>query len=168
MGRFLKVVLLVLVGAIVVLGAVGAYWLRNPDRFLPRVIADLQKKTGLQVEIKHVELRFLPLSVRVYGLEVKNPKPFPAGDFLSVPNLEAAVEWTPLLHGKIVVRSLVLDRPTIDFISDPDGLWNFQNPTGPKNQPEHFSMGSISALEVKNGVLLGSNLIDPSDRPGPV
>lgn len=168
MGRFLKVVLLVLVGAIVVLCAVGAYWLRNPDRFLPRVIADLQKKTGLQVEIKHVELRFLPLSVRVYGLEVKNPKPFPAGDFLSVPNLEAAVEWTPLLHGKIVVRSLVLNRPTIDFISDPDGLWNFQNPNGPKNQPEHFSMGSISALEVKNGVLLGSNLIDPSDRPGPV
>lgn len=168
MGRFLKIVLLVLVGAIVVLCAVGAFWLRNPDRFLPRVIADVQKKTGLQVEIKHVELRVLPLSVRVYGLEVKNPKPFPAGDFLNVPNLEAAVEWTPLLHGKIVVRTLVLHQPTIDCISDPDGLWNFQNPAGPKNQPERFSMGSISTLEVKNGVLLGSNLIDPSDRPGPV
>ncbi|HVC91312.1 MAG TPA: AsmA family protein [Acidobacteriaceae bacterium] len=169
MGRFLKVGLLIVVGAIIVLCAVGAFWLRNPDRFLPRVIADLQKKTGLQVEIKHVELRFLPrLTVLVEGLEVKNPKPFPAGDFLNVPTLEAAVEWTPLLHGKIVVRSLVLDRPTINFISDPDGLWNFQNPTGPKNQPEHFSMGSISTLEVKNGVLLGSNLIDPSDRPGPI
>ncbi len=85
-----------------------------------------------------------------------------------MPELEASVEWMPLLHRKIVIRSLVLDQPKIDFISDPDGLWNFQNPTGPRDQPTRFSMGSISTLIVKNGVLLGSNLIDPSDTPGPV
>ncbi len=163
----LKVALAVLAGVIVVACAVGWYWMRNPDRYLPLAMAEAQKRTGLQIAVRHVEIRYFPLRVRVYGLEIKNPKPFPAGDFLKALMLEASVEWMPLLQGKIVIRSLVLNQPEIDFISDPDGLWNFQNPAGPKEQPKRFSAGSIASLTVKNGVLLGSNLIDPSDRPGP-
>jgi uncharacterized protein involved in outer membrane biogenesis len=149
--------------------AAAWYWLHNPDRYLSMAIANAERRTGLQIAVQHVDIRYFPLWVRVYGLEIKNPKPFPAGDFLKVPMLEASVKWTPLLfQKKIVVRSLVLHQPAIDFISDPDGLWNFQNPAGPKNQSTHFSTGSIANLEVQNGVLLGSNLIDPSDKPGPV
>ena len=164
----LKIALVVLAGAIVVACAVGWYWLHNPDRYLPMAMAEARKRTGLQIAVRHVEIRYFPLWVRVYGLEIKNPKPFPAGDFLKVPMLQASVEWTPLLlQRRIVIRSLVLNQPVIDFISDPDGLWNFQNPAGPKEQPKRFSTGSIGNLEVKNGVLLGSNLIDPSDKQGP-
>ena len=165
----LKIAFVIFAGAVVVAFAAAWYWLHNPDRYLPMAIANAEKRTGLQIAVRHVDIRYFPLRVRVYGLEVKNPKPFPAGDFLKVPMLEASVEWTPLLsQRKIVIRSLVLHQPSIDFISDPDGLWNFQNPAGPKNQPGHFSTGSIANLEVQNGVLLGSNLIDPSDKPGPV
>ncbi|MEO6965942.1 MAG: AsmA family protein [Acidobacteriaceae bacterium] len=169
MGRPLKIVSIALASAIIFLVAVGWYALHNPDRFLPRIKAEILNKTGLQVEIKHVSLRLLPmLAVRVYGLEVKNPKPFPPGDFLNVPSLEVTLELTPLLHRQIVIRTLALNGPTIDFISDPDGLWNFQNPASSKHQPEDFSMGSVSDLQVRNGTLLGSNLIDPADTPGPV
>lgn len=165
----LKIAFVIFAGAIVVAFAVLWYWLHNPNRYLPKVIANAERRTGLQIAVQHVDIRYFPLRVRVYGLEIKNPKPFPAGDFLKVPLLEASVEWTPLLlQQKIVIRSLVLHQPVIDFISDPDGLWNFQNPTGPKDQPTRFSTGSITNLEVQNGVLLGSNLIDPSDKPGPV
>jgi uncharacterized protein involved in outer membrane biogenesis len=165
----LKIAFIILAAAVVVAFATAWYWLHNPDRYLPMAIANAEKRTGLQISVQHVEIRYFPLLVRVYGLEIKNPKPFPAADFLKVPMLEASVEWTPLLLQKrIVIRSLVLHQPAIDFISDPDGLWNFQNPAGPKNQPSRFSTGSIANLEVQNGVLLGSNLIDPSDKPGPV
>ena len=165
----LKIALLALAVLIGVGFSVAWYWLHNPDRYLPMAIAEPEKRTGLQIAVQHVDIRYFPLRVRVYGLEVKNPKPFPAGDFLKVPMLEASVEWTPLLlQKKIVVHSLVLHQPAIDFISDPDGLWNFQNPNGPKDQPSRFSTGSIANLAVQNGVLLGSNLIDPSDKPGPV
>ena len=165
----LKIAFIIFAGAVVVAFAAAWYWLHNPDRYLPMAIANAEKRTGLQIAVQHVDIRYFPLRVRVYGLEVKNPKPFPAGDFLKVPMLEASVEWTPLLlQKKIVVHSLVLHQPAIDFISDPDGLWNFQNPNGPKDQPSRFSTGSIANLEVQNGVLLGSNLIEPSDKPGPV
>jgi len=169
MKTWLKIFLVVLAAMIMVVVGVAWYWLHNPDRYLPKAIADAEQRTGLQMTARHLEIRYFPLRVRLYGLEVKNPKPFPAGDFLKVPLLDASVEWTPLLsHRKIVIRSLVLHRPEADFISDPDGLWNFQNPDGPKNQHTRFPTGSIGNFEVKNGVLLGSNLIDPSDKPGPV
>lgn len=165
----LKFVFVIFAAAVIMALASAWYWLHNPDRYLPMAIANAEKRTGLQIAVRHVDIRYFPLRVRVYGLEIKNPKPFPAGDFLKVPLLEASVEWTPLLLQKrIVIRSLMLHQPAIDFISDPDGLWNFQNPAGPKDQPSRFSTGSIANLEVQNGVLLGSNLIDPSDKPSPV
>ena len=165
----LKIAFVIFAGAVVVAFAAAWYWLHNPDRYLPMAIANAEKRTGLQIAARHLDIRYFPLRVRVYGLEIKNPKPFPAGDFLKVPMLEASVEWTPLLlERKVVIRSLVLHQPAIDFNSDPDGLRNFQNPAGPKNKSTHFSTGSIANLEVQNGVLLGSNLIDPSDKPGPV
>ncbi len=164
-----KIAFIIFAGLVVVAFAVAWYWLHNPDRYLPKAVANAEKRTGLHVTVQHVEIHYFPLRVRVYGLEIKNPKPFPAGDFLKVPMLEASAEWTPLLlQRRIVIRSLVLHQPAVDFISDPDGLWNFQNPNGPKDQPSRFSTGSIGNLEVQNGVLMGSNLIDPSDKPGPI
>ena len=158
------------VAACVMLGLCAAAWytVRNPDRYLPETVAYLQKKTGLQIEIQHVSVRLLPLSVRLYGVAVKNPKPFPPGYFLQAPEVDAAIPWMSLLHGQLAVRSLVVERPVIHLISDPDGLWNFQNPSSANSAPARFSMGTISSLQVKNGTLYGSGLIDPSDAPGPV
>jgi len=165
----IKIALVIFAGVVVVAIAAAWYWLHNPDRYLPKALATAEKRTGLRITARHLEIRYFPLRVRVYDLEVKNPKPFPERDFLKLPMLEASVEWTPLVtERKVVIRSLVLHQPSIDFISDPDGLWNFQNPAGPKDQPTRFSTGSIARLEVQNGVLMGSVLTEPRDRPGPV
>ena len=156
--------------ACMILGLWVAAWcgVRNPDRYVPETIAYLQKKTGLQIEIQHAAVRLLPLSVRLYGVAVKNPKPFPPGYFLQAPEVDVAIPWMPLLHGKVSIRSLLVEKPVVHLISDPDGLWNFQNPSSVKTQPARFSMGTISSLQIKNGTLYGSGLIDPSDAPGPV
>lgn len=171
MGRGLKIVLAIVLIAIVLAGGLALYvrsMIQNPDRYLPQIVAYLQQKTGKQVAIRHIEMHAYPLTFRVYDLEIKNPKPFPVGDFLNVPQLDVAVALTPLLHKQIVIRSLVLDHPVIDFISDPDGLWNFQNPVHPHQKPTRFLMTSLGSLAIRNGTLLGSNLIDPMDTPGPV
>lgn len=164
-----KIFLIILAGVVVLACAAGWYVVHNPDRFIPKITAYLQKDTGLQVRIKHIEIQVFPtLLVQVYGLEIKNPKPFPPGDFLDVLRLDATIERLPLLHGQIAIQSLFLHKPSIDFISDPDGLWNFQNPSGSKKMPAHFSATLIPNLKIENGVLRGSNLIDPTDKPGPV
>ena len=168
MAKGVKIGMAIAACALLGLGAAAWYAARNPDRYLPETIAYLQKKTGLQIEIQHVSIGLLPLSVRLYGVAVKNPKPFPPGYFLQAPEVDAAIPWRPLLHGKVAIRSLVVEKPVIHLISDPDGLWNFQNPATATTQPARFSMGTISSLEIKNGTLYGSGLLDPSDAPGPV
>jgi len=164
----MKIGLAIVACAILGLWAAGWYAVRSPDRYLPEVIAYLHKRTGLQIEIQHATVRLLPLTVRLYGVAVKNPKPFPSGYFLQAPEVDAAIPWMPLLHGHVAIRSLVVEKPVIHLISDPDGLWNFQNPSGAKTQPTRLSMGTISSLQIKDGTLYGSGLIDPSDAPGPV
>jgi uncharacterized protein involved in outer membrane biogenesis len=168
MTKGVKIGLAVVACAILGLWVATWYAVRNPDRYLPETIAYLQKKTGLQIEIHHMAVRLLPLSIRLYGVAVKNPKPFPPGYFLQAPEVDAAIAWMQLLQGKVVIRSLVVEKPVIHLISDPDGLWNFQNPSSGKTQPTRLSMGAISSLQIKSGTLYGSGLIDPSDAPGPV
>ena len=164
----MKIGLTIVACAILGLCAAAWYTVRNPDRYVPEAVAYLQKKTGLQIEIQHVSVRLLPLSVRLYGVAVKNPKPFPPGYFLQAPEVDAAIPWMSLIHGKVAIRSLVVEKPVIHLISDPDGLWNFQDPSSANTQPVRFSMGTISSLQINNGTLYGSGLIDPSDAPGPL
>ncbi len=167
--KYIRIVLIAIAGVVVLALAAGWYALRNPDRFIPRITAYLRQQTGLQVQIRHMDVRVFPtLEVRVYGLEIRNPKPFPAGDFLEVPSVDAAIEKGPLLGGRIAIQSLVLHKPVIDVISDPDGLWNYQDPASGKQAPVHFPTGVIASLRIEDGTLQGSNLIDPSDAPGPV
>lgn len=168
MAKGVTIGLTVIACAILELCAAAWYTVQHPDRYLPQVVAYLQKKTGLQVEIQHVSIQLIPLTMRLYGVAVKNPKPFPTGYFLEAPEMDAAIPWTPLLHRTLVIRSLVLEKPVIHLISDPDGLWNFQNPSSANTALARFSMGTISSLQIEHGTLDGSGLIDPSDAPGPI
>ncbi len=170
MRTWIKIVLLSAVVVAVFLVAVGLWSVHHVDRYLPQMIAYIQKKTGKQIEIRHASVSLLPLTVRLYDVGIRNPKPFPTGYFLKVPMMTAAVEVVPLIHGIIAIQSLVLDQPVIDFVSDPDGLWNFQNPGTPANSTTkmRFSMGPIAKVAIHKGKLLGSSLIDPADTFGPV
>ena len=168
MAKGVKIGLAVIACAILGLCAAAWYSVRHPDRYVPETVAYLQKKTGLQIEIQHVSVRLLPLSLRLDGVAIRNPKPFPPGYFLQAPEVDAAIPWRSLLHGQLAIRSLVVEKPVIHLISDPDGLWNFQNPSSANTEPARFSMGTISSLQIKNGTLYGSGLIDPTDAPGPV
>ena len=170
-----SIAFLLAVGAIVLTCAVVTLVFTNADRYRPEVISYLQNKTGKQIQIRRLGLRLFPtLSIRFYDFGVENPTPFPPGHFLTAAAIDAEIDLGALLHGRIVIKSVVLDDPVINLISDPDGLWNFESAAALKSSgqadrpPPSFSLGVISTVEVKGGRLLGSSLIDPSDRPGPV
>jgi uncharacterized protein involved in outer membrane biogenesis len=66
----------------------------------------------------------------------------------------------------VVIKSLVLEQPIINLVSDPDGPWNFENP-GAQNTPSTLLFGVVSRVEIKHGDVTVSNLL-PSDAAGPV
>jgi uncharacterized protein involved in outer membrane biogenesis len=138
----------------------------NVDRYRGQVISYLQQKTGKQVEIGRLGLTFFPLSIQVDAFGVKNPTLFPHGYVVKVARIDARLDAAALMHREIVIRSLVLDNPVINLISDPDGPWNFENPQA-NSSVKVFSFGPIASVQIKRGVVIASNLL-PSDAPGPI
>ena len=97
---------------------------------------------------------------------MKSPPLFPPSYIVKVPRADAVLDSWALLHRKVVIRSLMLEDPEINLVSDPDGPWNFENP-GAKNTLSTFPFGIVSRVEIKRGQLIASNLL-PSDAAGPV
>ena len=139
----------------------------NPNRYRPEVISYLEEKTGKKVEIERLAVTLFPkATVHIDGFGVKSPPLFPPSYIVKVPRADAVLDCWALLHRKVVIRSLMLEGPEINLVSDPDGPWNFENP-GAKNTPSTFPLGMVSRVEIKRGQLIASNLL-PSDAAGPV
>ena len=168
-----QAVLKVMLGLMVVAVAIVAL-LANPDRYRPQMIAYLENKTGRQIEIGHLGMSLFPsLSLRLSDFGWKNPPPFPAGYVVKAPVVDAQVDVHALLRGRIAIKLLVLTDPVINIIDDPDGLWNFEIPAvaGQLSRLRTLHLSRWGRLpRYRSGVddCLGSSLIDPSDRPGPI
>jgi uncharacterized protein involved in outer membrane biogenesis len=139
----------------------------NLDRYRPQIISYFEQTTGKKVEIDRVSLTFFPRpTVHIDGFAVKSPPLFPPSYILKVTHTDTVLDFWALLHRNVVIRSVVLDQPQINLISDPDGPWNFENPETP-NSKNLFPLGIIDKVTINHGQLIASILL-PSDAQGPV
>ncbi|HXA06226.1 MAG TPA: AsmA family protein, partial [Bryobacteraceae bacterium] len=139
----------------------------NADRYRPKVISYLEEKTGKKMEIGRLAVTFFPaVAIHVDDFGVKSPPLFPPSYIVKVARIDAQLDVRALLHRRVVVKSLVLEQPVINLVSDPDGPWNFENP-GTKKTPGTLLFGVVSRVEIKRGRVIASNLL-PSDAAGPV
>src|SRR3984893_2810590 len=141
--------------------------LLNGERYRMKAISYFQESTGKKVEIGRLAVTFFPqVTIHVDDFAAKSPRLFPPSHILKVARIDAQIEPGALLHRRIVIKSLVLEKPTINLVSDPDGPWNFENP-GAQNTPSTFLFGVVSRVEIKRGHVTVSHLL-PSDAAGPV
>jgi uncharacterized protein involved in outer membrane biogenesis len=141
--------------------------LLNADRYRHKAISYLEKSTGKKVEIGRLAVTFFPkVTIHVDDFGVKSPPLFPPSYILKVAQIDAEIDPWALLHRQIVIRSLVLEQPVINLVSDPDGPWNFENPAA-KNRSNSFLIGVVSLVKIKRGHVIASSLL-PSDAAGPV
>jgi uncharacterized protein involved in outer membrane biogenesis len=139
----------------------------NLDRYRPEMISYFEANTGKKVEIDRLALTIFPqVTVHIYGFGVKSPPLFPPSYLFRVAQADAVLDFWALLHRKVVIRSLVLENPEINLVSDPDGPWNFENP-GTNSSKNTFPLGIIDKMVIHRGQLIMSNLL-PSDAAGPV
>jgi uncharacterized protein involved in outer membrane biogenesis len=141
--------------------------LLNADRYRPKMISYLEQKTGKKVEMGRLAVKLFPaIAIQVDDFGVKSPPLFPPSYIVKVARVDAQLDMGALLRRQVVIKSLVLEQPTMNLVSDPDGPWNFENP-GPQNTPNGFLFGVVSRVEIKRGHVTVSNLL-PSDAAGPV
>jgi len=139
----------------------------NLDHYRPQIISYFEQSTGKKVEIERLAISFFPrTTIHIQNFGVKSPPLFPSSYILKVPQADVVVDFWPLLRRSIVIRSLFLQEPVINPISDPDGPWNFENPQT-QNSKNLFPLGIIDKMVINRGQLILSNLL-PSDAQGPV
>ena len=153
--------------ALLVVVILFARLLLNADLYRPKVISYLEGKIGKKVAIGRLAVKFSPgVAIQVYDFGVKSPPLFPPSYVVKVARIDAQLDVGALLHRQVVIKSLVLEQPVINLVSDPDGPWNFESP-GTKNAPSTSLFGVVSRVEIKQGQVIASNLL-PSDAAGPI
>jgi uncharacterized protein involved in outer membrane biogenesis len=159
---------LIVVAGCLLAALVSLPLLFNLDRYRPEVISYFEENTGKKVEIGRLALTFLPkITLHIDQFGVKSPPLFPPSYIVKVARADAVLDPWALLHRQLMIQSLVLEDPEINLVSDPDGPWNFENPES-KNSKNTFPLGIIDKVILKRGQLMVSNLLEPSDAPGPV
>src|ERR1700731_3585100 len=165
--RKIVVTLIVVVASVLIALIFLAPVFLNLDHYRPQIISYFEQSTGKKVEIERLAISFFPqTTIHIQNFGVKSPPLFPPSYILKVPQADVVVDFWPLLHRSVVIRSLVLQEPVINLVSDPDGPWNFENPQT-QNSKNLFPLGIIDKMVINRGQLIASNLL-PSDAPGPV
>jgi len=113
------IVVLLVVGALIVPRLIDA------NQYHEQIQAQLEKRLGRQVTLGKMKLGLFPLAFDVETLTIAEDPHFAANrPFATAEKLAVSVELGPLLHKKVEVKSLKLDRPHIELLRDEQGVWN--------------------------------------------
>lgn len=124
----MKKALLIAIGIIVVLIAaallltpfinLGAY----KAQYLPLVKEALQR----DVDVGEVRLRIIPTpSIRISGLKVTDNPAFSKEPFFTAQQIKLQIKLWPLLKGQFEVTEFILEKPSVNLLKRPDGVFNF-------------------------------------------
>ena len=101
--------------------------------------AQLQERLHRPVQLGALSMGF-PLRVQVQNVTIgEDPRFHTSVPFAQVGEMDVSVKLLPLLTKSVQISSLTLNRPTIELIKDPSGVWNFgsigQAPAAPAAAP---------------------------------
>ena len=107
----------------------GAY----KARFLPLVEDSLQRK----VDVGEVRLRIIPTaSIRISSLKVSDNPAFSQEPFFTAQHIKLQLKFWPLLTGQLQVDELILEKPAINLVKQPNGIFNFADIGKKKDRAE--------------------------------
>ncbi len=118
------------------------------DQYLPVLERMLHRK----VAVGDVRLTIWPtLGVRFREVSISDDSDFSSTQFLTVPHVQVAVRWKPLLQRRIEVKSVVVEHPIMQVIRSSESRFNFSTmgtiPTTGQIAPEQKeSQNSVSPL----------------------
>src|SRR5512137_836287 len=114
------------VGVLLVAGAwVSLAVLLPHDRVLALVRGQLAQTLRRESRLADVSVRLWPpVRLAARGFELAEPGGFARGAAVKVGALDLDLDVLPLLSGRLVVRSLALERPSLHLVLRPDGTTN--------------------------------------------
>ncbi len=121
LGIAILVIVVLLVGAALIVPH-----LIDINQYHSQIQAELEKRLGRQVTLGNMHLSLFPPSFQVENVTIADDAHFAASrPFATAEKLAVSVQFWPLLHKEVEVKSLELVRPHIELIRDAQGAWNF-------------------------------------------
>ena len=166
---------LVIVGAVLVLAGLIVIALPlffDANQFRPLLESRLTKILGRQVRLENLKLSLLSGGVTASSISIADDPRFSKDAFLSAQSLTVGVQMMPLIFSrKLLVKGITIDQPSIAFVADPSGHWNFAT-LGTASQTAATQPGSdesaldlsVQSLKVTGGKVVFAK-IDTKTRP---
>ena len=147
-GITIGIIVLILVLAVVMFAATF-----NVNRYRATIQSQLEKRLNRTVTLGDMHLGIFPPLLQVQNLAIADdPKFNDAKPFVEANGLNVSVKLLPLLRKSVEIRSLVLQRPTVELIKDEQGRWNFSTigtaqKAAPSKENEQFHLGELAILD---------------------
>jgi AsmA protein len=124
----MRKVLIAIAVIVVVIIAGAAIFVATFDvnKYRGTIQAQLQQHLGRPVQLGDMHLKLFPPGITVQNLAIADDPRFNSdAPFVKASQLDVSVKLLPLLHKDVQIRSLNLERPTVNLVKNKAGQWNF-------------------------------------------
>src|SRR3989442_5853119 len=143
----------ILVVLLVIAGLVAPAFI-NVNQYRPLIESKLQDRLGRQVSLGPMRLSLIPLGFRVQNAVIADDAKFNSGrSFAQVQTLSVRPELLPLLRREVEIKSVQLDRPTVELVRNQHGVWNFSSlitdrqEAPSQNKPRAFALDQLKIYD---------------------
>ena len=154
--------ILLVIGALVVGGAVVALLTIDVNQFRPLLVTQLQTATGRRVELASIRRSWKQgLGLELRGLVIHDDPAFGVEPMLAVEQVSARLQLAPLLRRRLQLATVTLDHPTIHVVKNAAGQLNIRTlttqPAASSQQPASTSTMAlpflISSLKIRSATI---------------
>jgi AsmA protein len=165
---------LVIVGAVLILAGlivIALPLLFDANQFRPLLESKLTKTLGRQVKLENLKLSVFSGGVTASSISIADDPRFSKDAFLSAQSLTVRVQMMPfIVSRKLLVKGITIDEPSIAFLEDPSGHWNFATlGAAPQTAAEPGASESALDLSAQSLKVTGGKVVfakvDSKTRP---
>jgi uncharacterized protein involved in outer membrane biogenesis len=116
------VIILGLLGVAYLLASLTLSNLLSPERLRIMLVEPVEDQLGRKIEIGTIKVSlFSGIDIKDIVVREKNP----AQEFITIANFRLHYELLPLLEKRLVIKEVLIDKPTIKITRNAQGVFNF-------------------------------------------
>ncbi len=160
--------------AVVLILAIIAPFVIDLNKYKGTILSRIRPAVNRNVDFESINLTVLTgIGAEIKGLKVPENPAFASGNFVTLDSVKVRLRLLPLLKGEVRIAKLVFNSPSISIIKNAQGVFNFSDMAGPKeekkkesNVPAILASFGIHELAVNDGTLVYEDRKAPDPGKG--
>jgi AsmA protein len=141
---------------VAIIAAIGIFLTTiDINRYRGAIQDELTKRLGRNVTLGEMRLSVIPFRFVAHDVSIADDPAFRTEKpFLQAQDLGVSLKLLSLLHKDVEIQSLYLEKPSVDLIKNPRGVWNFSSLRTSSPDPSDGSgrqQLSLSKLVIEDG-----------------